>query len=329
MKQLILLAVSACVLATYGCAKTSVYRLDADLKKVEDAENVGIVHYPPVPHLLVTRPQNKDGATETKIIYLPDLEKPLAMRFRPGFGSSTQSITLVNGMLSTFNQTSDTQLDELLANLTAPVTGLATAEATRATAGLTDAQAAALMEESTSNSVASDASYVEDPCGVDATQVGSNSQLTEADKLLIGSAYFSIRCAAVKLKQEEGRPTLRQWAETLEDIAHQLLKLTDRSVEESHEALLFQIATGKAVLAPSLRYIAKALTALKIPDDEEALKPIRNDLRAQAEALLGLANRLDPPGAPPKSAFELYRIMNGKLVPVPVGGASAIQTADD
>jgi hypothetical protein len=91
-----------CLLA--GCARIEVYT-DPQMK----GEEVGFKFYTAKPYVLVAR-SAVDKPVEVSIKYLPDLANPLYAKPRPGWiGSSTLSMTFFeSGILSTFNQVSDT-----------------------------------------------------------------------------------------------------------------------------------------------------------------------------------------------------------------------------
>ena len=115
-------AILLCILAG-GCARIEVYS-DPQMK----GEEIGFKFYTSKPYLLVGRPEG-GKPVEISLKYLPDLAHPFYAKPRPGWiGSSTLSMTfLESGILSTFNQTTDTKATEMVTALGGFVTSLAAA----------------------------------------------------------------------------------------------------------------------------------------------------------------------------------------------------------
>lgn len=67
----------------------------------------GMVYYDPIPHAVVGCA--KEGAT-INIVMLPDVAHPHFVRPGEGWGSSKQSATVTNGILTSFSQETDPQL---------------------------------------------------------------------------------------------------------------------------------------------------------------------------------------------------------------------------
>ena len=103
------LAIVLAALAAGACANVEIY----DAKGAD----TGIKFYTAKPYVLMP----KDGG-EAKVVYLPDLERPLYARPRAGIGMFKYTIALNDGgMLTSLNQETDPKLPELLnsvANLT-------------------------------------------------------------------------------------------------------------------------------------------------------------------------------------------------------------------
>ena len=81
-----------------------------------DGKGGGFVYYDPLPYLLVTC--DKDGNQVANVVALPDPNGKHKVRPRPGWGSSTQSVSFANGMVTTFNQVNDPKSLETLTSLT-------------------------------------------------------------------------------------------------------------------------------------------------------------------------------------------------------------------
>jgi hypothetical protein len=96
------LAMALVALAAGGCANVEIY----DAKGAD----TGIKFYTAKPYVLMP----KDGG-EAKVVYLPDLERPLYAKPRAGIGMFKYTISLnEGGMLTSLNQESDPKLPELL-----------------------------------------------------------------------------------------------------------------------------------------------------------------------------------------------------------------------
>ncbi len=80
----------------------------------------GMVYYDPIPHAVVSC--GKD-ATSITIVMLPDVAHPHYIRPGEGWGASKQGATVTNGILTTFNQETDPQMQHAGALLGA-VSGL-------------------------------------------------------------------------------------------------------------------------------------------------------------------------------------------------------------
>jgi hypothetical protein len=108
-------ALSACsilviiAMALVGCAHIS-FHDPRDSKRA----NVGVEYYKPKLYLLVT--QQKEGY-KADILTLPDLAQPRYAVLHPGYGSSSLSLKLNNGILTDVGQTVDTKIPETITAL--------------------------------------------------------------------------------------------------------------------------------------------------------------------------------------------------------------------
>ena len=107
-----------------GCARISFH------DPANPSGDVEVEYYKPKFYLLVT--QNKDG-TKADTLTLPDLTRPRYALLHPGYGSSTLSLKLSNGVLTDVGQTVDTKIPKTITALL----GLATAAAMRVALGET------------------------------------------------------------------------------------------------------------------------------------------------------------------------------------------------
>lgn len=139
--------VLAATLASTACVGVKFYKAEPD-GKINLNKELGLPFHESKPYLLVTRSGAKDGGVESKIIYLPDTTVTYYAKPEPVLiGSSEFTLTLADGRLAAFNGQVDADLPGLLADLVSPVKGLAEADATSATAALTEAQTEKLRME--------------------------------------------------------------------------------------------------------------------------------------------------------------------------------------
>ena len=308
-----------------GCAQTTfhVVNLDDETGEVTDIDStkgdVGLLYYQPVPYLFVQRPLNKDGATTSKIIYLPDKANPMSMRFKGGFGSAEMSVSLTNGMISTFNQTTDSKIPELLANLATPLTGAAQAAASLATAGLTEAQedeiragleAGAEKQESVADAESTDEEKNTDRCDPSSktwikVPNPPNSEITPKDRERLIAAANVFACQSEKLL----KASLQNQSGDALNAAKQITYIVSADYESDETKIWIQTLLEKHPVATPLRVIVKNY---KAPDlgDSDPLKAIEDKLKLAHNDVIKVANRLDPPKpAKPKEPFELYKIV--------------------
>jgi hypothetical protein len=319
----------AAIFISAACAQTTFHAVDRNAtgkitRDVTSKKNVGLVYYHPVPHLMVQRPLNKDGATTAKIVYLPDTANPMAMRFKGGFGSSSMNVTLTNGMIASFNQDFDSKIPELLANLSAPVTGLATADATRATASLTQAQEAQIRAAIKSGAGAAslvppDKVDAEGKRASDRCNPGSgdwlgdpanpNSEVVASDRAIIVSAANGFACASEKLMDV---PLGTKASESLE-TAKRLMYIISDDYEQDANTQWLLFVLGKNPISTPLNMEIKPYLDIELGDGPK-LTEIEDLLQASASEVKNFTSRIDPPTpSTPKAPFELYRIdVNGK-----------------
>ena len=96
------MAIALIAFAVTGCANVEIY--DAN------GADTGIKFYTAKPYVLMPK-----EAGEAKVVYLPDLERPLYAKPRAGIGLFKYTISLNDGgMLTSLNQETDPKLPELL-----------------------------------------------------------------------------------------------------------------------------------------------------------------------------------------------------------------------
>lgn len=91
----------------------------------------GIPIFAPKPYLLVARTGAADKPVEVSVVYLNDPQNVIYADPRSGIGSAALSLTLSDGRLTTFGQTTDTKIPETITSLA----GLLTARAEARMAG--------------------------------------------------------------------------------------------------------------------------------------------------------------------------------------------------
>lgn len=112
MNKSILMAIISTMIA--GCASV-------DFNNSEGVDE-GFLYYQPKPFLLI---EKKDKDIVSKIISIPNTEKPRWIKQGEGWGSAEMSFEIDNGMVKSFNSKLDSKGAETLAS----VAGLATAKA--------------------------------------------------------------------------------------------------------------------------------------------------------------------------------------------------------
>jgi hypothetical protein len=131
-----MLALLAAVAMVSGCASVEFYK-DPALQ----GPKTGLKYYNSKPYVFVSRTGANDKPVEPQIVFLPDLDDPTYAKFVPGIGSHNFSVGLSNGTLTSYGQSGDTKVGEILTGLAGLVTArgelskaLAEAEKTRAEA---------------------------------------------------------------------------------------------------------------------------------------------------------------------------------------------------
>jgi hypothetical protein len=94
-----------------GCARVDFYAGEGLNKKT------GLRYYIAKPYLLVTRTGAKDKPLDVSIVYLPNLEDPQYAVYHPGWGSHQFSISVSNGILTSYGQTADSKIPETVSAL--------------------------------------------------------------------------------------------------------------------------------------------------------------------------------------------------------------------
>jgi hypothetical protein len=91
-----------------ACANVT-FHSDPELKT-----RTGLQYYISKPYLLVSRTGNKDSPIKVDVIQLPDLEHPVYAVYHPGWGSHQFTLSLNNGILSSYGQTADSKGPETI-----------------------------------------------------------------------------------------------------------------------------------------------------------------------------------------------------------------------
>jgi hypothetical protein len=118
MKKDLIIYLFGCIFLLSSCSAVKFYS-DSTLKT-----ETGIKIYTAKPYILVT--QVKDSTT-AKVIYLPDLINPQYVKLKSGIGTSNLSLTLANGILTSYGLSTDTKIPETITSATGLLTELVTA----------------------------------------------------------------------------------------------------------------------------------------------------------------------------------------------------------
>ncbi|MBU1286139.1 MAG: hypothetical protein KJ871_00285 [Alphaproteobacteria bacterium] len=299
-----------------ACAGATFHKVNDDGSLVEG--DIGLHYYMPVPHLLVQRPGNKDGATTTSIIYLPDLSQEYAIKYKSGLGSGKMEVTLANGILASFNQESDSKIPETLANLAAPISGVAAATASVAASGLSDAQAdlirkridAGLLDPSALGGynplTPFDNACPPNPAKIKLADPPHNDQISPASVLEIISAANHLACASELLNDQALFPKKAGEAAA---AARRLPTILFDLSQDARDSLAATLGIDGSPEAAILRSISKAFSDFDAGQTSEALK-IEDTLNRAVSLLNDAADTIEPP-KPSKNlpTFELYRIV--------------------
>ena len=115
MKKIII-SLFGCLFLFSNCSTVKFYN-DSTLKT-----ETGIKVYSAKPYLLVT---SINDSLSTKIVYLPDLTNPQYIKLKSGLGTSNLSLTLTNGILTSYGLSTDTKIPETITAATGLLTGVA------------------------------------------------------------------------------------------------------------------------------------------------------------------------------------------------------------
>jgi hypothetical protein len=130
---LLVAGATTCVVLT-GCAGVYFYT-DPAL-----TQRTGIPIYAPKPYVLVARTGSKDKPVEVSIVYLNDMERVIYAEPKSGIGSANLTMSLSNGQMTTFGQTTDPKIAELIGSIGGLATAGAGAAKTLADAAVARAQ---------------------------------------------------------------------------------------------------------------------------------------------------------------------------------------------
>jgi hypothetical protein len=108
MQRLVFLFLT--VLVLNGCATVKFYD-DANL-----VHRTGIKYFDPKPYLMISH-KAKDQ-TDIQVVYLPDVTSPHYAYFSPGLGTHEFTLSVSNGILSSYGQKADTKIPELITSMT-------------------------------------------------------------------------------------------------------------------------------------------------------------------------------------------------------------------
>ena len=111
MKKYILILIALTMLNS--CSSVQIYS-DGELKK-----KTGLKYYPVKPYLIVELKSNKDQTIKTSVIYLPDMASPQYLRVTPGIGANELKMSFVNGSLTSYGLTSESEIPETISSLAA------------------------------------------------------------------------------------------------------------------------------------------------------------------------------------------------------------------
>ena len=262
-------------LVLIGCAGVDFYTDSAMTQKS------GFKYYYSKPYVLVKRTAAKEKPVDISVVYLPDLDNPVYAKMRGGLGSHDFKFSLNNGQITSYGQTGDAQVDEALANLAAPFSGIATGIKTLAEADKIDEEVRQLQKQSldvakrtaiadTARAVARDLS---DIVSDDAARGGSEI-LSEASRQAIMARARAIYAAATRIEDEDNAiVALKPDAKALRDAAAYILSIT--------------ITT----------------------DDDSDANRVKIRLLNNAKTLQAEANKFDPQPTP--DTFELYEVQIG------------------
>ncbi|QOJ20956.1 MAG: hypothetical protein HRU77_09785 [Gammaproteobacteria bacterium] len=217
------------VLSVTGCANVKFYS-DEDLKK-----ETGLKYFETKPYVLVAR-KSKD-AVDISIVHLPDKTKPQYAVFSPGLGSHQFSVSLSNGILTSYGQTADSKIPELINS----VAGLLKE-------GVATATSAGVFSQQGATNYASLADEL-DNVGKTLLKAIQENQMTDAQKSL--DKVTKIKQEIVTIASELRVPVPK--------IAELLPKL--KSSRDDLNLLIQKVSTEKYGKPSAVDYYNAALTA--------------------------------------------------------------------
>jgi hypothetical protein len=120
-KKSLLFFTAVLLVFSTSCSSVKFYS-DAGLNTV-----TGLKYYSVKPYLMVEREISGNMAVKASVIYLPDIEKPQYVVFRPGMGSRKADLKFDSGALASFGMASDSEFPAALTALSNLVSKTATA----------------------------------------------------------------------------------------------------------------------------------------------------------------------------------------------------------
>lgn len=110
-----------------GCAHVTFHPQQQRADLPDTSIQTGVKYYNTKPYLLVSYTGSKDTPVSVSQINLPDLEHPVYAIYHPGLGSHQLAVSLSpNGTLSSYGQTVDSKIPELLTAIGSAGSSLAT-----------------------------------------------------------------------------------------------------------------------------------------------------------------------------------------------------------
>ncbi len=110
-----------------GCAHVTFHPSQAGRDRPDTSIKTGVKYYNPKPYLMVSYTGNKDAPVKVDLINLPDLEHPVYALYHQGLGTHQFTVSLAaNGTLSSYGQTADSKIPELLTAIGSMGSSLAT-----------------------------------------------------------------------------------------------------------------------------------------------------------------------------------------------------------
>jgi hypothetical protein len=111
-----------------GCAHVTFHPQQEGKDLPNTQVQTGVKYYNTKPYLLVSYTGNKDAPVNVSQINLPDLEHPVYAMYHRGLGSHQFTVSLsANGTLSSYGQTADSKIPELISAIGSMGSSLTTA----------------------------------------------------------------------------------------------------------------------------------------------------------------------------------------------------------